>query len=322
MLWDQFFPGNWQGWSASGSSTADVDGTIYFASDLAGLQAVDHFSGEPIVLNPDLRLGTLLRQAPGRLVSWDYDDDAIVGLDTAGNVLWMVPLANNLRSLAVDGMGNAIAHEDGGMLSSIDSSGAVEWTTMAPAGQVAADAAGIYIAGGGGQEHWLFGLDAEGSLVWQAMDGSYDGETPFFAAGQGKLALVGFEYVGEDENYIDFSVRVYDSSDGALAWSRRIDGPDDLYFGEEDYGQAVTFDGAGNVLVAGTLGIDFYPTNLLWLGRYAPNGTLLWSETVDDGQSHYVHSLTALPDGDLLASTDWKPDQQSDQGGWLLLFVP
>lgn len=307
----------WDAVLGVGTAAVDVDGSIYFATAGEGLQQIDHESGKPTTLNRGLALDLLSTQAPGRLVGIDWNTDVLMGLDTTGEVLWTVPLQGRLRALTMDGMGNAIMLEDDHTLSSIDSSGAINWQTMAfyainPL--LAADRAGIYIASGDLHEHWLYGLDADdGSVDWDINEADYDAVFSAIAAANGRIVIVGSERVGEDDNYVDFVVRSYDSRNGELAWTDRIDGPSNLGFNEADQGHSVIFDVAGRVIVAGTLGMDDAMRTALLLGRYSADGTLLSSETLDDRLAHRSKGLTALPDGDLLVTA---PD------GRLTLFMP
>jgi outer membrane protein assembly factor BamB len=316
----------WDRTMAVGTAAVDSDGSIYFAGTPGGLQRIDHETGEPSPLNPGLDLDLLSSQAPGRLVAVDWNADTVVGLDITGEVVWTLALDGRLQALATDGMGNAIVLENDHTLSSIDPSGAIRWESTANFAVnplMAADQAGIYIASGDFHEHWLFGLDADdGSVVWETNEADYDAEFSAIAAANGRIALVGSERVDEDENDVDFIVRAYDSSNGELAWTDRIDGPSDLAVTEGDWGQSVTFDVAGGLVVAGALGMDDAMSTALWLGRYSADGRLLSSETLDDGFAHDCNDLTALPDGDVLISETWMADPGSRGNGRMLLFTP
>jgi cysteine-rich repeat protein len=323
-LWDVVFVDD-QGPMREGPAVVDVDDSIHFASALGGLLAVDHATGDSSVSNPVLDFGLLLRQDAGRLVAYDWNIDVVVGIDTTGEGLWTLPLDGRLQSLAVDGMGNVIVLENDHALSSLDANGDINWQTTAPTTPnaiMAADRSGIYILGGDLHEHWMYGLDGDGDLEWDTVDASLDAEFRTMAVSNGRIVTVGSERVGEDGNYDDFFVRVYDTRDGDLAWNDRIDGPFDLGLGEQDRGQCIAFDAAGNIVVGGTIGLEGDASNALWLGRYSTGGRLLWTKTIDDGVAHDCKSLTALSDGDLLVSDGWTPSRGSAPEGRMLLFMP
>lgn len=321
-LWSRVFDSEW---GALGTAAGDVDGSIYFYNRFDGLHGVDHGSGEPSELNSGLEIIRLSSQAPGRLVGLNWSGETVVGIETTGEVLWTRPMTDDVQSFAVDGMGNVITLDEDGTLTSIDVNGASNWQTPAPPllyAVVAADPAGIYIVGGAPPERWLYGLDADGVVAWQTL-ANFDGDVIAVAAGNGQIAMVGaVDAPPFGENHHAFSVRTYDSSNGQLLWSDQINGPGDSSSDQDDVGQCVAFDAAGNVLVAGTLTLA-PDSNALWVARYSPGGTLLWSETLDDGILHYCESLTALPDGDVLVSEAWYVDQpQSGIHGRLVLFMP
>ncbi len=323
-LWDAVFLAE-QGSMPPGPAAADFDGSIYFVNPLGGLLAVDHATGDSSVSNPNLDLGQLQLQASGRLTGYDWNIDVVLGIDAIGDGLWTLPLDGRLRALAVDGMGNVIVLEDDLALSSLDVNGDINWQTTAPWTTnpiMAADRSGIYIIGGHLHEHWMYALDEDGDPEWDTVDASLDAEFMTMAVHDGRIVTVGSEWVQKDGNHADFFVRVYDTRNGDLAWSDRIDGPFDLGIGEEDRGQCITFDAAGTIVVGGTIGMEGAASNALWLGRYSRDGRLLWTKTLDDGVAHRCESLTGLPDGDVLVSDGWTSDRGSAPEGRLLLFMP
>ena len=97
---------------------------------------------------------------------------------------------------------------------------------------------------------------------------------------------------------------------GQVSWSRAFGG------GGKEAGQRVAFDGAGNLVVAahGTSVVDFGGGALnsagkhdLFLARYTPDGTLLWSKRFGDAAEQVANSLGLAVDaaGDIALSGDF-----------------
>jgi len=124
---------------------------------------------------------------------------------------------------------------------------------------------------------WIREYTAGGSVVWTAGYGgaaaSTDSARAVATDGSGRVAVVGFETVSGQGT--DMWIRVYDTN-GGMQWTATYANANML----DDEATAVAFDGDGNVIVAGYELDPVIPWRL-WLRKYDPAGTPLWTQTWD-----------------------------------------
>ena len=108
---------------------------------------------------------------------------------------------------------------------------------------------------------------------------------------------------------IDCYTAMYAAATGALLWEKRYNGPASM----EDPGQAVTFDGAGNVVVTGSSrssnrDFDFYTVKYSGL-----DGALLWEQRYNSQQNYddQTVGIAVNRDGDVFVTGVSGPDSHT-----------
>lgn len=132
-----------------------------------------------------------------------------------------------------------------------------------------------------------------GSLTTQLFD--------IRADSNGNVYAVGTEEVLENQRSWHNALLLKFSADGTLLWSRRHRNTTEFM---EAQGKRVAVDPAGNVYLGGweqRSGIETIqtPSFRAWLGKYSPDGVLLWQKTVDNVTPP---ELTSDSGGNLLAA--------------------
>lgn len=142
---------------------------------------------------------------------------------------------------------------------------------------------------------WIREHTPAGAPVWTAGYGgpATDQARAVATDGAGNVAVVGYETVG---GQADIWVRVYDTG-GAPQWTATYANPNGL----DDDARGVVFDGDGNVIVAGWE-IDPVIPWRLWLTKYDPAGTPLWSQPWDGetGEGARAFGVTVDDTGDIV----------------------
>lgn len=140
---------------------------------------------------------------------------------------------------------------------------------------------GTGYAAGEGTNVWAGKIDAQGVLVWSRSHNSYSsiGDSAFDVAADSAGNAIVTGTVGDEINYWPLVwTRKYDP-DGNELWTRS----ENEHHAGIAAGHAVATDSADNVLVTGLITTprgDFD----LWVGKYDPDGTLLWHNV--EGTEH------------------------------------
>lgn len=157
---------------------------------------------------------------------------------------------------------------------------------------VAVDAAGDVIATGAMSNNFPAVTakfsGASGAKLWEAtMSGdSFPREMVLDGAGNAIVAG-GTRFIGDDTPFV--RIEKYASADGSRAWS--------VVLSQRAVLGGVAVDSAGNVFVAGNIGVNFVVKKLA-----AADGSELWQAVETQGHGGQAHAVAVTPDGDVVAT--------------------
>ncbi|MEX1362572.1 MAG: DUF4215 domain-containing protein [Nannocystaceae bacterium] len=161
-----------------------------------------------------------------------------------------------------------------------------------PAGNVVV--AGYTTTAGAGRDIWVRKYSPAGAPQWSrtaAGSGSNNDEGHAVATdGDGNVLVTGFVWAGADGR--DIWVRKYDAA-GAEQWTRTHAGP----AGDNDEGNGVAADAAGNVIVAGYQTVQDAGRDV-WVRKYDAAGTEQWTQTFNAPQDGSDTGRGVAVDGD------------------------
>jgi len=108
--------------------------------------------------------------------------------------------------------------------------------------------------------------------------------------------------INSPDNISDLTVVKLRGTDGFELWRANIDGSADT-FTNQDFGQAIAVDGAGNAFAAG------WTTNAqddsdLTVVKLSSSGTVLWRTNVDGGAADRARAIAVDPAGNAVAAGD------------------
>lgn len=147
---------------------------------------------------------------------------------------------------------------------------------------------------------WVREYTGGGAPVWTVgyggAAGGNDSARAVATDGSGRVAVVGIEAVSGQGT--DMWIRVYDTN-GGVQWTATYANANAL----DDETSAVAFDGDGNVIVAG-YEIDPVIPWRLWLAKYDPAGTPLWTQTWDGDtlEGARAHGVAVDDTGDIVVT--------------------
>lgn len=270
------------------------------------------------------------------------DADCTQNLDTAQ---WQVihagdaMIAESGQGIAVDGAGNIVvagfevdAVSDPNMwLAKYDPAGTELWAmTFDPSGglddllyAVAIDPDDNILVTGdvdvmpAASDIWVAKLDPQGAELWsRTFDGPNmgdDGGRGVASDAAGNVVVTGFVRVSNAD--IDIFVAKLDPA-GTTQWSEVVPGPEVL----DDRGQGVAVTADDDVVVAGYVSHGGFDRDL-WLRKYDPDGTELWTETWDDGNNgeNTGFGVAVRPDG-MIAVAGMTPIIATNQDVFLGLW--
>lgn len=159
----------------------------------------------------------------------------------------------------------------------------------------------LYVLGvvdvAGQDDIWLrqYGPDGREGFTW-----TYDGELEADDYGRrmawlpsGDLVIVGTQET--EANGDDVLVLRLAMADQSIVWSRLYDGqgsgPDPI--DNDDFGDAITVDGDGNVLVSASMRVDGQEYDM-WLSKLDPDGNPLWVHEYDNPDFHGADTSDAV----------------------------
>ncbi len=139
---------------------------------------------------------------------------------------------------------------------------------------------GIYVVGHisrmplrGGRQPWVGKYGPMGNLLWQdvAPADEYGEATDVTVGADGSVYVTGFLIVADESQFI--MLRKFDAL-GQRQWTQLHNSPAN----RRDVGSAVALDAAGNIYEVGTESRpDLEQSSDAWIGKYDPDGNLLWS---------------------------------------------
>jgi hypothetical protein len=143
-----------------------------------------------------------------------------------------------------------------------------------------------YVHNGNDYDIWLGKFSLDGDLIWETI---YDGGDDDYGLSlivdvSGDIYVVGSEFIQTDE---DIWVARFDHSSGDLIWITTYDGG----YGD-DYANCVAADRSRFVYVTG---VRYNGLNDdIWLGKFTPEGELIWSTSYDKGYDDYASGVVTF----------------------------
>jgi hypothetical protein len=282
------------------------------------------------------------------------DDAFLSRFDANGTLQWTRQLGTSEDDqgygVSADGLGNVYITGNtkgslggtfsGGFMdafiSKYDASGAFQWTRQlgTSAGDfgwaISADGLGnVYISGNtsgslggtnsGGSDAFISKYDASGAFKWTQQFGTseYDGCDGISADGLGNVYITGYtagSLEGANAGLYDGIISKYDAS-GAHQWTQQ--------FGTDRYEQGwdVSADGLGNVYISGEDQRDYGEDRKVFTSKYDVDGTLLWTEQLDSGESDWNFGVSADGLGNVYISGHTSGDLQGTNAGQTDAFI-
>lgn len=282
----------------------DASGTLVWSRRFGGEQ---DDAGRCVVVDGDgnvIVTGTFQGTAAfggEKLGSAGQTDIFLAKYDGAGNHLWSRRFGGTNSDLgygvAVDGEGNVLV--TGTFQATVDFGG------------------GPLVSVGGSNDIFVAAYDPDGMHVWSRRFGgpSSDGSVAIAGDDAGNVFVTGafpgsVDFGGgllTSAGGTDIFVAAYDAS-GAHLWSRRFGGT------TTDVGRDIAVDGDGNVLATGEFigTADFGGGPLtsagfrdVYLAKYDPAGTHVWSQRFGDVNNDSGGSLAVDGDGNILVAGDF-----------------
>jgi len=240
--------------------------------------------------------------------------------DTDGNTLWTRTRPGRLHGVALDTTGNIYvcgseyreSQSNNIYLGKYDGDGNLIWSqTYDSPGHdsdvssgVAVDGAGnVYITGSErrddlGQSYniWLRKYDTEGNTLWtqtyNSPANSRDAGLDVAVDTTGNVYVIGMEDRPDLGQWYNIWLRKYDTT-GSPLWTDTYNHP----FNHREEGYAVALDEVGNAYVTGYISPDNGSSYDLWLRKYSTNGSVVWTETYDDGGGYGEVGYDVTVDG-------------------------
>src|SRR5205809_1856638 len=273
--------------------------------------------------------------AAGHILSGSSFDFAVAKLSGAsGGEIWRRTIPSGLaKSVVLDGAGDVLAAgntsngstgQDFLVTKITGSTGSELWRRQidgqgcdfSPCPQddlnsVTRDAAGNAIAVGtlatGQRDFTVIKFRAsDGAELWRASItgtgvNSFDEGWAAAVDGAGDVLAVGM-MINAPDNISDLTVVKLRGTDGFELWRANIDGSADT-FTNQDFGQAIAVDGAGDAFAGG------WTTNAqddsdLTVVKLSPSGTVLWRTNVDGGAADRARAVAVDPAGNAVAAGD------------------
>ncbi|MBI2267409.1 MAG: SBBP repeat-containing protein [Armatimonadetes bacterium] len=208
-----------------------------------------------------------------------------IALDPFGNIFvagWISSGSNDIRVRKLDSSGNTLWTDSFG--SGPDSEIARD---------IAADSSGnAYVTGnapaaGEGFNIWVRKYDTNQNVLWTR---SYNGTGSYSDEGHaicvdalGNVYVTGYVHYEAPGLASDVWVAKLDTN-GNMLWSQTYNSPPNGY----DAGNGIAVDIFGNVYVTGyEQRNDLFQSYNVWIRKYSPNGTPIWTETYDGPANDY-----------------------------------
>ncbi len=186
----------------------------------------------------------------------------------------------------------------------VDADGSEQWSTTfggdlreAGMGLCAAPDGGYVLTGyttslgSGWRDLWVIKTDANGTLVWEYLDGTFENDEGWcvIPVSAGGYAVAGYTETGSNDTWFQATLHRL-SEDGDLLWSQE--------FGEdqEEWGESVVETPDGNFILAGTTG-SFTGNRDAYLVGVDPDGYELWETYRHIGNSDWGHAACLTHDG-------------------------
>ena len=281
LLWERHKNGPAGGYSAANALAVETNGDVVVSGSIAGLTNNTHYTAKYASANGAL----LWEQTSGYYCS----GASALALDRGGNVVLAGGLFNGTNT-------------DFFIAKYVTTNGALLWQQRynGPAGgddianALAVDGVGNVVVAGSsynGTNSAFYSAKyaaADGTRLWEQRFNSTDGrgwnDSAHAVAVEtnGDVLVAGSIYGGSSSRNDIYTVK-YASTDGALLWEQRHDGPG----GADDGAAAIALDSSGNAVVTGyavnTLGVSIsYFFRDYYTAKYAAvDGSLLWEQTYD-----------------------------------------
>jgi len=152
--------------------------------------------------------------------------------------------------------------------------------------------------GAGGSDVWVARFAADGTMTWSRTLGmaGHDEGFDLVALADGGAAVTGHFWTDEARGY-DLAVARL-AANGDLLWQRSVDRA------TFETGTALASTVDGDLIVAGTTGIDGLRNTDLWVVRLTDDGKTVWDRTYGGLRGEEPWEVTALPSGDIVVAVE------------------
>jgi len=152
--------------------------------------------------------------------------------------------------------------------------------------------------GAGGRDVWVARFAADGTMTWSRTLGmaGHDEGFDLVALADGGAAVTGHFWTDEARGY-DLAVARL-AANGDLLWQRSVDRA------TFETGTALASTVDGDLIVAGTTGIDGLRNTDLWVVRLTDDGKTVWDRTYGGLRGEEPWEVTALPSGDIVVAVE------------------